>query len=55
MTTTQNPQRYEIINWLGGVELYRDESQRDEVADAILASGSTDEADWLAILEQHTA
>ena len=41
-------QRHEVLDWLGPVDLYADRAQRLEIADAILASGSDDEATWLA-------
>jgi len=36
------------LDWLGPVDSYADRAQRLEIADAILASGSDDEATWLA-------
>ena len=47
-------QRHEVLDWLGPVELYADRAQRLEIANAILASGSDDEATWLAIMERMT-
>ena len=52
--TTTTVQRHEVINWLGEVALYGSPGERDRVADAILASGSDDEATWLAIMERVT-
>ena len=37
------------------VDVYADRAQRLEIADAILANGSDDEATWLAIMERVTA
>lgn len=47
-------QRHEVLDWLGGVELYDDRAQRLAIADAIIASGSADETEWLAIMERMT-
>jgi len=38
----------------GASALYADRAQRLEIANAILASGSDDEATWLAIMERVT-
>ena len=48
-------QRHEVLDWLGPVKGYADRAQRLEIADAILANGSDDEATWLAIMERVTA
>jgi len=47
-------QRHEVLDWLGPVDLYADRAQRLEIANAIVASGSDDEATWLAIIERVT-
>ena len=52
--TTTTVQRHEVLDWLGPVDLYADRAQRLEIADAIVASGSDDEATWLAIMERVT-
>ena len=39
-------QRHEVLDWLGPVDLHADRAQRMAIADAIVASGSTDEATW---------
>jgi len=39
-------QRHEVLYWLGPVDLHADRAQRMAIADAIVASGSTDEATW---------
>ena len=48
-------QRHEVLDWLGPVDLYADRAQRVEIADAILASGSDDEGEWLEIMGRTVA
>jgi len=43
------------LDWLGPVDSYADRAQRLEIADAILASGSDDEGEWLEIMERTVA
>jgi hypothetical protein len=47
-------QRYEIEAWVGDPALYDSPEQHAEVVEAIIASGSGSEADWLAIMERVT-
>ncbi len=48
-------QRHEVLDWLGGRRADEDRAQRLELANAIIASGSDDEATWLAIMERTVA
>jgi len=46
-TTGVPVQRHEVLDWLGSVELYADRAQRLAIANAIIATGTDDEAEWL--------